>query len=103
MTDRVDGPADTEPGVVRYHLLISGRVQGVFYRASLRDEAFARGLVGWARNLADGRVEAEVEGREDAVDELVAWCHGGPPAARVSGVVLSERAVLGERSFTVRG
>ncbi|MDY7101320.1 MAG: acylphosphatase [Actinomycetota bacterium] len=89
-------------GTVRCHLLISGRVQGVFYRASLRDQATARGLGGWARNLADGRVEAEVEGPAAAVDEVVAWTHEGPPAARVTGVEVATRPPTGERTFTVR-
>lgn len=108
MTDGGDGAAGAGadgagPGVVRCHLLISGRVQGVFYRASLREEAVGRGLGGWVRNLGDGRVEAELEGPEDAVDEVVAWSHDGPPAARVRGVEVSRRDVVGERSFTVRG
>jgi len=71
----------------RARLKVTGRVQGVYYRASTREQAKALGLVGWVRNSPDGAVEIEAQGRSDAVDELVRWCHQGPPAARVSSVV----------------
>ncbi len=67
--------------------LVSGRVQGVFYRASTREQAQRLGLSGSARNLPDGRVEVVVEGAEDAVNVLEAWLRQGPPAARVDAVV----------------
>ncbi len=70
----------------RAHLLIDGRVQGVYYRESARQTATALGITGWARNLPDGRVEAVAEGPREAVERFVAWCHEGPPAARVTGV-----------------
>ncbi len=70
----------------RVHLLISGRVQGVFYRESTRKEAVELGVRGWVRNLSDGRVEALAEGPPEAVDAFVAWCHEGPAAARVDNV-----------------
>jgi len=73
----------------RVHLLISGRVQGVWYRAGTRERAEALGLVGWVRNLRDGRVEAVAEGPRDALDALVAWTWSGPPAAEVVDVVAS--------------
>ena len=66
---------------IRAHVLIAGRVQGVYYRASTRDQAIALGLCGWVRNLRDGRVEAVFEGPKDAVDQMIRWCHQGPPAA----------------------
>ena len=67
----------------RVHLVVSGRVQGVAFRASTADAARRLGLRGWVRNLPDGRVEAEAEGDRPQVEALVAWCRRGPPAARV--------------------
>jgi acylphosphatase len=72
--------------MVRKHLWVSGRVQGVWYRGSCRDVARTLGVAGWARNLPDGRVEVVAEGPEDAVEQLVAWCKQGPPAAEVLAV-----------------
>ena len=66
--------------------LVSGRVQGVFFRASTRDEASVLGLAGSATNLADGRVEVIAEGREPELDALEHWLWQGPPAARVTAV-----------------
>jgi acylphosphatase len=65
---------------------VSGKVQGVFFRESMRVEAERLGVRGWVRNLDDGRVEALLEGDEAAMRRLVAWCRKGPPAARVDGV-----------------
>ena len=79
---------------VRAHLRIHGRVQGVFFRASTQAEAEARGLLGWVRNRRDGTVEAVVEGPEVAVRTFVAWCHEGPPAARVDFVDVAWDAPL---------
>lgn len=70
----------------RIHLLISGCVQGVFYRQSTTEVASGLGLSGWVRNLPDGRVEAIAEGPADALERLVAFCHEGPPAAQVERV-----------------
>ena len=67
-------------------LSITGRVQGVWYRASTRQEALARGLVGTVGNRVDGSVMAIVQGPRQAVDELIAWCRQGPPQARVRSV-----------------
>lgn len=80
--------------------LVSGVVQGVFYRASTRTQARQLGLTGHARNLSDGRVEVIAHGEPDALDALERWLWQGPPAAEVEGV---ERAPFdGEatRSFT---
>ncbi len=71
---------------VRVHVLIEGRVQGVFFRAATRDEARARGLSGWVRNLADGRVEAVFEGDKPVVENMLVWCRKGPPYAYVDQV-----------------
>lgn len=83
-------------------VIISGRVQGVFFRASAREEAERRGLAGWVRNLRDGRVEAVFEGEDKAVDEMVDWCRKGPPSAAVTGVELFVEKPTGEVGFIVR-
>lgn len=67
--------------------LVSGRVQGVYYRASARREAEALGLTGWVCNLADGRVELVAMGPEHALQRLRDWLWRGPPSARVTGVI----------------
>ncbi|MFT4196828.1 MAG: acylphosphatase [Pseudoxanthomonas sp.] len=67
--------------------LVSGRVQGVFFRASTREQALRLGLHGSARNLADGRVEVIAAGTAEALAQLEAWLRQGPPAARVEQVV----------------
>ncbi len=68
------------------HLVIHGRVQGVFFRDSMRREAQGLGVAGWVRNRSDGTVEALVQGRSDAVDSIVRWAHHGPERARVERV-----------------
>jgi acylphosphatase len=70
--------------------LVSGKVQGVFFRASTRHEALKLGLNGHARNLADGRVEVVASGLSEALHELEQWLWQGPPAARVDDVVRGE-------------
>lgn len=89
--------------VVRAHLFISGIVQGVSYRASTQIEAQKRGVVGWVKNLEDGRVEALLQGPRSKVDEIVRWCHQGPPAAKVEKVVVAwEKAADEFKAFDVR-
>jgi acylphosphatase len=68
------------------HLVIRGRVQGVWYRESMRIEAEHLGVTGWVRNRRDGDVEAMVQGQELAVEALVRWAWDGPPAARVDDI-----------------
>jgi acylphosphatase len=88
---------------IRVRLFISGTVQGVSYRASTQEQARKRDVVGWVRNLEDGRVEALAQGSRDRVEELVAWCHRGPPAAKVEKVVVSFEDVNDEfKTFDVR-
>ncbi len=72
------------------HLHITGRVQGVGYRAALLDQAVGLGLAGWVRNRRDGSVEAVVCGRAEAISAIVAWAHIGPAAARVTAVTATE-------------
>jgi acylphosphatase len=86
----------------RIRAIVSGRVQGVSYRAATRTEARRLGLVGWVRNRADGTVELEAEGPDDMVSALVQWCHRGPPAARVARVAVEELAPTGaDRGFEI--
>ena len=87
---------------VRRRVLVSGRVQGVWFRESCRAEALAAGVTGWVRNLSDGRVEAVLEGPPAAVERVVAWCHAGPRRARVDAVEVSEQTPVGEAGFRVR-
>jgi acylphosphatase len=70
----------------RAHVFVSGRVQGVSFRYYTVRQASDKGVRGWVRNLADGRVEAMFEGPQEKVEAMVQWCHQGPPAARVSEV-----------------
>jgi acylphosphatase len=72
--------------MIRARLVISGSVQGVYFRASARDVADAQHLSGWVRNRLDGAVEAVVEGEKAAVQAFIGWCHQGPPGAEVSDV-----------------
>ena len=74
--------------MARAQVLISGRVQGVFYRAHTRDQARARGLKGWVRNLPDGRVVAVFEGRRDVIEDMLKWCRQGPPYSAVDEVMV---------------
>ena len=71
---------------IRRRALVSGRVQGVFYRQACKQQADALGVSGVARNLDDGRVEVVAEGDAGAVDQLVAWCRSGPARALVTRV-----------------
>src|SRR5438309_2102356 len=70
--------------IARLHMFVSGRVQGVFFRGTVADEARSLGLTGWARNLADGRVEIVAEGKRANLRTLEAWAHQGPPSDRHS-------------------
>jgi acylphosphatase len=70
------------------HVFVSGRVQGVYYRANTRDQARELGVDGWVRNLDDGRVEAVFAGPPEAVESMVEWCHTGSPAAEVEDVAV---------------
>jgi len=81
---------------VRAHVWISGRVQGVFFRAHTKEVAEKLGLTGWVRNLPDGRVEAVFEGEEDAVKEAIEWCKRGPPLAKVERVEVRYEEPTGE-------
>jgi acylphosphatase len=88
--------------VVRVHVLVSGVVQGVFFRQETSIRARQLGVAGWVRNRSDGRVEAVFEGPEDAIDQLVAWCREGTPWSRVEGVEVTAEEPEGLESFRIR-
>lgn len=89
---------------VRAHLIVKGRVQGVFFRANMARRAREEGVTGWVRNLPDGEsVEAVLEGPRDAVERVVCWALHGPPAARVRSVSVEFEDYRGEfTEFTIR-
>lgn len=84
------------------HGLISGRVQGVYYRESTRQEALRLGVTGWVRNLADGRVECHLEGSAEALARLELWLWQGPAAAQVKDVEMKDVASEDFTDFQVR-
>jgi acylphosphatase len=90
--------ADGKMAKTRAHVLVSGSVQGVFFRQNTKHQAQGRGVVGWVRNLLDGRVEAVFEGEEDAVRALVEFCKKGPPGAYVTDVSVDWEPFRGEFS-----
>jgi acylphosphatase len=85
----------------RARVKVSGRVQGVFYRATCAERARSLGLAGWIRNTGDGGVEAVFEGAPEAVDEAIAWCRHGPRSARVDSIEVLEELPSGEQGFRV--
>jgi acylphosphatase len=87
--------------IARY-IRVTGRVQGVFFRAWARDEAQTVGVSGWIRNCSDGSVEAQLEGEPDAVEELIDLMREGPPGAKVNRVEVEEADREGLSSFEVR-
>jgi acylphosphatase len=87
--------------VIRYHVLVSGRVQGVFFRDTCRRLAQRYGVAGWVRNLPDGRVEAVFEGPAENVGHLVDWVHHGPRHAVVDQVEVRAEPPEGLDTFRV--
>ncbi|MEW6330678.1 MAG: acylphosphatase [Pseudomonadota bacterium] len=85
------------------HFLVSGQVQGVFFRASTEAAARRLGLTGWVRNLRDGRVELVACGEEAPLEELERWLWQGPPRARVTQVEAKETVAQPFDGFSVRG
>ena len=84
---------------IRRRLLVTGRVQGVFYRVSCRQQAEEQGIAGSARNLPDGRVEVILEGEDDTVESMTEWCRQGSDAARVDSVEVEDQEPEGESGF----
>ena len=95
----------TEPSVgavpIRVRVVATGRVQGVWFRDSCREQARAEHVGGWVRNRGDGAVEAEFEGPEASVDRLIAWFRTGPPRARVDAVETTVVPAIGDRRFRI--
>ena len=73
-----------------YYIIVSGDVQGVFFRASAKEKADELGIVGYAKNLPDGDVEIVAQGREEALEHLISWCNHGPESATVENVEAEE-------------
>ena len=80
----------------RAHVFITGRVQGVFFRATTRDEAKKNRVTDWVRNLADGRVEAVFEGNKQDVENMLEFCHKGPSMAHVTDMEIKREKFEGE-------
>jgi acylphosphatase len=93
---------DTVAVVVRRRVVVSGRVQGVGFREHCRRRALELGVAGSVRNLADGTVEALVEGSQDAVERMLSWLRVGPRSAVVTGVRVSEEQPRDESGFVIR-
>jgi acylphosphatase len=88
--------------MVRRQVVVTGRVQGVWFRETCKEQAEALGVTGWVRNRDDGRVEAAFEGEPDAVDQMVAWCRSGSSLASVDDIEVTEQDPVGDRGFTTR-
>jgi acylphosphatase len=88
--------------MIRRRVVVSGRVQGVFFRDSCARAAGAAGVTGWVANRHDRKVEAVFEGDDEAVISMVDWCRTGPPRAMVMGVEVHEEEPQGDRRFRVR-
>lgn len=88
--------------LVRRHVVVTGRVQGVFFRDSVRERADAHGVTGWACNRSDGALEAVLEGSPEDVERVVRFCRTGPPRADVEDVDVSEEEPEGLDGFSIR-
>ena len=87
--------------MITLHLWITGKVQGVFYRASAAEKAKSLKLNGWIKNTAHGAVEATVNGQDDDVQQFVAWCRRGPKNANVENVAVTQKPDDGLTGFEV--
>ena len=82
----------------RIHVIVEGRVQGVFFRAHTSDEAIKLGLTGWVRNRPDGSVEAIIEGQEAAVKKMLQWFRQGSPYSLVAKIHTTEESPVGDNT-----
>lgn len=87
---------------VSIHVVIYGRVQGVFYRVSTKQKAEQLGLTGWVKNTHDGCVEAVFEGDENIVHEMIRWCHIGPSSSKVNNVIVDKKTLENFDDFTIK-
>ncbi len=88
---------------VRAHVVVDGRVQGVFFRSHTQEMAEKLGLKGWVKNRRDGRVEAVFEGDKEKVEQMIQWCHRGPSEARVTNVQTDQEEYSDEfEDFSIR-
>jgi acylphosphatase len=85
-----------------YNIIVKGKVQGVSYRFSAHAKAIKLGLTGYVKNLPDGSVFIEAEGKEDAINKLIEWCYAGPPRAKVSEVDATESELKGYKNFELK-
>ena len=85
-----------------FHLLIKGKVQGVFYRVSARETAVKTGVKGWIRNSREGDVEALVTGTEEQLSQFICWCKKGPPGSKVTEVIAKELEEVQFIEFCIR-
>lgn len=90
------------PDDVARRVVVTGRVQGVFFRDTCARQARGHGVAGWVRNRPDGAVEAWFEGSPQAVEKLVRWCREGPSQAEVDGVQVSEDSPAGLEGFRIQ-
>jgi acylphosphatase len=97
----VNQDAPSPGGRVRVRALVSGRVQGVWFRETCRREADRLGVAGWVRNTADGSVEIEAEGERTAVEALLGWAGRGPERADVTDLTVADLPPRGETGFVV--
>ena len=88
---------------IRAHVLVTGDVQGVFFRSNTRSQASLRNVTGWVRNLSDGRVEAVLEGERDDVENVITFCRSGPSGSKVDDVEVSwELPTRKHKEFEIR-
>ena len=88
---------------INVRVIISGRVQGVWFRASTKQKAEQLGLMGWVRNTADGKVEAVFEGEENVVNQMIKWCYLGPPLSKVQNIeIKKQNPTNGFEGFSIR-
>jgi acylphosphatase len=87
--------------IIRTHLIISGKVQGVGYRYYTAQQAKKLGITGWVKNLPDGRVEAIFEGTQQTITEMINWCRQGPSAAQVTDITINHEKPQGHKKFEI--